>query len=34
MNQLHAGEFGVVYKGLLKKGTGDEVVAVKTLKGV
>ena len=27
------GEYGVVYKGLLKRGTTDEVVAVKSLKG-
>ena len=28
-----AGEFGVVYKGMLKKGRANEVVAVKSLKG-
>ena len=28
-----AGEFGVVYKGTLKKGRANEVVAVKSLKG-
>ena len=32
----HAGEFGIVYKGVLKKGFDEaysETVAVKTLKG-
>ena len=29
-----AGEFGVVYKGTLKKGRANEVVAVKSLKGM
>ena len=29
-----AGEFGVVYKGMLKKGRANEVVAVKSLKGI
>ena len=32
-DSLITGEFGIVYKGLLKKGTTDEVVAVKSLKG-
>lgn len=34
--KLFAGEFGIVYKGLLKKGFNEgfsETVAVKTLKG-
>ena len=31
--QKFAGEFGVVYKGMLKKGRANEVVAVKSLKG-
>ena len=31
--QYYAGEFGVVYKGMLKKGAVNEVVAVKSLKG-
>ena len=30
---ISAGEFGVVYKGMLKKGAVNEVVAVKSLKG-
>ena len=31
--QYFVGEFGVVYKGILKKGRANEVVAVKSLKG-
>ena len=29
----YSGEFGVVYKGMLKKGAVNQVVAVKSLKG-
>ena len=32
--RLFTGEFGVVYKGILKKGANDELVAIKSLKGV
>ena len=31
---LTAGEFGVVYKAFLKQGATDEVVAVKSIKGM
>ena len=31
---LHAGEFGVVYKGHLRRGSVSDVVAVKSLKGI
>lgn len=30
----HAGEFGIVYRALLKRGGYSETVAVKTLKGM
>jgi hypothetical protein len=31
---IQIGEYGVVYKGLLRRKTTDEVVAVKSLKGI
>ena len=32
-NHNYTGEFGVVYEGLLKRDSANEIVAVKTLKG-
>lgn len=33
ITHIHAGEFGIVYKGYLTRQYTDEIVAIKTLKG-